>query len=145
MCMRHTSTPASATTAAICGSARSAVTSLTTVAPASIAARATSALEVSIEICALVRAASSATTGATRAREPARRFAFGPAGRRGRRGQLGLELGLLGEDLLLALAVEQREELLLLDRLAPDEDLGDLFEVGSVFGEDVLRALVRRL
>src|SRR5205085_3204368 len=81
----------------------------------------------------------------TRPGERPRRFAFGPARGRGRRGQLGLYLGFLGEHFLLVLAVEQREELLLLDRLALDEDLGDLFEVGAVFGEDVLRALVRGL
>jgi len=47
------------------------------------------------------------------------------------------QLGLLdAEDLLLALALQQGEELLLLDRLALDEDLGDLDQVLLVFGED---------
>src|SRR4051794_17740114 len=49
------------------------------------------------------------------------------------------------EDLLLGLAGEQRLELLLLDRLALDEDLGDDLERALVVGEDVLGALVRRL
>src|SRR4051794_9750604 len=49
------------------------------------------------------------------------------------------------EDLLLGLAGEQRLELLLLDRLALDEDLGDDLERVLVVGEDVLGALVRAL
>ncbi len=48
--MRQTGQPASATTPAISGSPRSAVTSLTIAAPAASARRATSALEVSTEI-----------------------------------------------------------------------------------------------
>src|SRR5207253_9195247 len=93
----------------------------------------------------LVRAHLRRPAGQPRAREATRGLAFGPVGGCRRRGKLGLDLGLLGEDFLLALAVEQREELLLRDRLALDEDLGDLFEVRVVFGEDVLRALVRGL
>ena len=52
MCIRQQSAPAPATTAAISGSPRSAVTSLTSVAPASSAGAATAAFEVSIEIWA---------------------------------------------------------------------------------------------
>ena len=50
MCMRTRPAPRSATSAAISGSPRSAVTSLTIVAPASSAASATAAFEVSTEI-----------------------------------------------------------------------------------------------
>ena len=50
MCMRQHRRRASATSSAIAGSPRSAVTSLTSVAPASSAAAATLALEVSTEI-----------------------------------------------------------------------------------------------
>src|ERR1700758_341424 len=58
-----------------------------------------------------------------------RRLAFGAIGGDGRCGQLRpLDL-LLPEHLVLALAFQQRQELLLLDRLALDEDLGDLREV----------------
>src|SRR5690606_7274978 len=61
-------------------------------------------------------------------------------------GELGRTGGgrrLVGaEHLLLALAVEQRLELVLLDRLAPDEDLRDALQALAVLGEDVLRALV---
>src|SRR4051794_20397249 len=54
--------------------------------------------------------------------------------------------GLLGtEDLLLGLAGEQRLELVLLDRLALDEDLGDDLERVLALGQDVLGALVRAL
>ena len=56
MCIRHTGTPASRTTSAISGSWRSADTSFTKLAPASIARRATSAFIVSIETGTLVRA-----------------------------------------------------------------------------------------
>ena len=58
MCIRHTGTPASATTSAMAGSCRSAVTSLTKPAPARIACAATSALTVSIEIGTSVACAS---------------------------------------------------------------------------------------
>src|SRR5437588_429459 len=74
-----------------------------------------------------------------------RRFTFGAVcGDRRRRQLRALDL-LLPEHLLLALALEQRQELLLLERLAPDEDLGDLGEVLLMFGEDLLRALVSGL
>src|SRR5207302_11112497 len=66
-----------------------------------------------------------------------RRFTFGAVSGDGRRGQLrALEL-LLPEHLLLALAFEQRQELLLLDRLTLDEDLRDLGQVLLMFGADV--------
>src|SRR4051812_38714827 len=48
----------------------------------------------------------------------------------------------VGEDLGLRLAGEQRDELLLLDRLALQEDLGDRLEAAAMLGEEVLRALV---
>ena len=68
MCIKQQSAPLPATTEAIAGSARSAVTSLTIVAPASSAAAATCALEVSIEISACVPASRSPSiTGSTRA------------------------------------------------------------------------------
>src|SRR4029077_4959028 len=70
MCMRTTPQPASAQTAANSGSELSAVTSLTIAAPASRAAAATTALEVSIETAEPSRASAS-TTGATRASAPA--------------------------------------------------------------------------
>ena len=54
-------------------------------------------------------------------------------------------LGVGTEDLFLGLAGQQRLELLLLDRLALDEDLGDHLECVAVLGEDVLGALVRAL
>src|SRR5208283_4757879 len=78
----------------------------------------------------------------------ARSFALGaPGGRGGRAGlrQPWPRLLLDAEHLLLALAGEQRQELLLLDRLALDEDLGDLHQIAVVLGEDVPRALVRGL
>src|SRR4051794_14364674 len=67
MCMRHTSHPASAQTPASSGSERSALTSLTSVAPAPSAARATLAFIVSIESCAPVSRRRS-MTGTTRRR-----------------------------------------------------------------------------
>src|SRR4051812_50081734 len=59
-------------------------------------------------------------------------------GRAGRR-------SLGAEDLILGLAGEQGRELLLLDRLALDEDLGDRAQLVAVLGEQVLGALVRGL
>ena len=235
MCIRQQSTPLSATTPAISGSPRRALTSLTRLAPASSAARATAALEVSIEICGRVgapigspraldapaapaRSSSSSadrlgprprrlaadvedvrafadqlervrdrrarveesarrrrTSRASRSRPPSggthstdvslapklgrgwhpstsgELGALGIAPARSRRcrrpararqrrgasrsarsagaggaGSSGVALLFDAEHFLLALAVEQREELLLLDRLALDEDLGDL-------------------
>src|SRR3954447_13276286 len=67
MCMRQQSQPCSATSAAIPGSWRNAVTSLTYVAPASIAARATSTFIVSTLSCAPA-SLSAAITGTTRLR-----------------------------------------------------------------------------
>ncbi len=84
-------------------------------------------------------------TGQPRPWRDARGFALGPVRGRGRAGQLGLGLLFHAEHLLLALAVEQRQELLLLDRLAFDEDLGDFLEVVPVLGQDVGGALVRGL
>ena len=63
MCIRHTGTPASATTSAIAGSCRSAETSFTKPAPARIACSATAALTVSIEIGTSVRCASRVDHG----------------------------------------------------------------------------------
>ncbi len=67
MCMRQIGQPRSATRPAIAGSPRRAVTSLTSVAPASRAARATAALVVSIDSSAGVAAARRSMTGTTRA------------------------------------------------------------------------------
>src|SRR6185437_5859765 len=72
-------------------------------------------------------------------------FTAGAIGRRGRDRQLGRGWLLSAEDFLLVLAVEQCLELLLLDRLALDEDLGDLCQVVFVLGEDRLGAMVGRL
>ena len=67
MCISTTAAPRSATSGSIAGS-RPAVTSLTTIAPASSAARATSALPVSTERTRPgCRRASSPITGTTRA------------------------------------------------------------------------------
>ena len=72
MCIRQHSAPLSATTPAIAGSARNALTSFTRLAPARRAAAATSAFDVSIEICARAdigiarRTASPSITGTTR-------------------------------------------------------------------------------
>src|ERR1035437_9995200 len=91
--------------------------------------------------CANLRGAA----GEAGARDRAGRFALGAVDSRGRGGQLGLGLLLHAERLLLALAGEQREKLLLLDRLTFDEDLGHLGEVALVFCEDARRALVGHL
>src|SRR5919201_3376424 len=66
MCIRHTGTPAPETTSAMRGSPRSADTSFTNVAPAAIAAAATSAFTVSIEIGRSVTARRPRITGRTR-------------------------------------------------------------------------------
>src|SRR6187402_2875432 len=63
MCMRHTSTPASATTPARSGSRRSALTSFTIAAPSATARRATSERDVSIDTG---RPESASSTGTTR-------------------------------------------------------------------------------
>src|SRR5262245_50632317 len=62
MCMRHRYAPDEATTSARPGSPRSAVTSLTSSAPSSIARRATSAFAVSIDIATPSSASSTGTT-----------------------------------------------------------------------------------
>src|SRR5262245_65185114 len=54
-------------------------------------------------------------------------------------------LGLLAPDLELGLALEQRLELVGLDRLALEQQLGDRLEVIAVLLEDVARHLVRSL
>src|SRR3954452_24568119 len=59
-------------------------------------------------------------------------------------GRLGLLL-LVGEDLILGLALEQRDELLCVDGLAVEEDLGDAVELLATLGEDLLGGLVRFL
>src|SRR4249919_2349267 len=59
------------------------------------------------------------------------------------RGSLGrLRLLLVGEDLVLGLALQQRDELLRLDRLALEQDPRDRVELLAVLGEDVLGGLV---
>ena len=70
-------------------------------------------------------------------------LAAGLVDRRG--GRRDLRCDLLGEDLVLGLAVDERLELGLLDRLAADEDLRDGVQGLAVLAEDVLRALVRGL
>ena len=71
MCIATKPAPASATTASIRGSARPADTSLTTDAPAAIAAAATAAFVVSMLTGTPELVASAATTGNTRARSSA--------------------------------------------------------------------------
>ena len=66
LCMSTAAAPLSATTCAIAGSFCRPHTSLTIAAPCLIAARATAALEVSMEIGSVQRAASAATIGSTR-------------------------------------------------------------------------------
>src|SRR5919198_32847 len=59
---------------------------------------------------------------------------------------LGAVAWLVGpEDLPLGLALQQRDELLLLDRLALEEDLADRRQRLTVLTEDVLGALVGAL
>src|SRR5215208_4337428 len=53
-----------------------------------------------------------------------------------------LGLLLIGEDLVLGLALEQGDELVGLDRLAVQQDPRDRVELLAVLGEDVLRSLV---
>src|SRR3954468_150907 len=86
-----------------------------------------------------------AAAGQAGARERARGLAARALGSglardgRARRRSLG------AEDLILGLAGEQALELLLLDRLALDEDLGDRAQLLAVLGEELLGALVRGL
>src|SRR5947208_131596 len=68
MCMRTTGTPARAQSGSIAGSARPAETSFTTSAPASSAARATSAFIVSTAIGTRTAARTAASTGSRRRR-----------------------------------------------------------------------------
>src|SRR5688572_27608737 len=88
------------------------------------------------------------TAGEAGARERARDV---PAGAIGGRGQLRALRGPVGgrrvgaEDLFLGLAGEQRLELLALDRLALEQQLGDVGERLAVLGEDVLGLLVGAL
>src|ERR1700760_2538292 len=72
MCMRMMPTPRSATSAAISGSPRRAVTSLTIRAPTSTAAAATAAFEVSTEIVWPVAASPAITGSAPRPSLPPR-------------------------------------------------------------------------
>src|SRR5438046_1787935 len=61
---------------------------------------------------------------------------------------LGFDPGigrLTAEDLLLGLALEELGELLLLDRLALEQDVRDRLERLAALGEDVLGALVGAL
>ena len=67
MCMRHTGTPAPATTSAMRGSTRIADTSFTNDAPAAMAASATTAFVVSIEIGTSVASRRPRITARTRA------------------------------------------------------------------------------
>src|SRR3954453_4188379 len=70
---------------------------------------------------------------------------------RDRAGKLGAldgtrwQLGLLAPDLGLGLAVEQRDELLGLDRLALEQQLGDRLQALAMLGQDVACDLVRAL
>src|SRR5438067_6099599 len=64
------------------------------------------------------------------------RGALGGGGRRDR--NLGRRWRLGAEDLFLRLALEQRLELLLLDRLALDEDLRELLQIRPVACQDLL-------
>src|SRR4051794_36660866 len=86
-----------------------------------------------------------AAAGQAGARERARGLATRALGsglaRDGRAGRRSLG----AEDLILGLAGKQGRELLLLDRLALDEDLGDRAQLLAVLGEQVLGALVRGL
>src|SRR5579875_3546116 len=68
-----------------------------------------------------------------------------PLGRGGREGHLGRGRHLGAEHLLLGLPLKQRLELLLLDRLALDQDLRQLLERVAVGGEDLLGLHVRGL
>src|SRR5215831_5922292 len=70
-----------------------------------------------------------------RTRQRSRRLATGAVRRRRRQRQLGGGRLLGAEHFDLVLALEQGKELLLLDRLALDEDLGDLAQVLLVVGE----------
>src|SRR5580698_4554261 len=90
-----------------------------------------------------VSAHISRAAGQPGPRQRTRRFAAGTLRRRGRGGRQLRRAGLLGaEYFLLALALQQRVELLLLERLALDEDLGERAKVLAVLGEDVPRTLV---
>src|SRR5437764_1334058 len=66
-------------------------------------------------------------------------------GRSGGNRDFGRRRSLGAEDLLLAASLQQRLELLLLDRLVLDEDLGELLEGGLVLGENAARLHVRPL
>src|SRR3954451_100405 len=74
-------------------------------------------------------------------------LAPGPLGGRRRAGHVRRRRGGVGvgEDLGLGLAGEQRDELLLLDRLALQEDLGDDLEALAMLAEEGLRPLVGAL
>src|SRR5579884_377904 len=82
----------------------------------------------------------SRSAGQTRPGQRARGLAPGTVrGGRGRRyGNLGRRRSLGAEDLLLGLSPQEGLELLLLDRLALDQDLGQLGQRRAVLGQDVL-------
>src|SRR5437588_334706 len=134
MCMRQRYTSAAATAPASSGSARSAVTSFTISAPSSSARRATAAFAVSIETGTSPWSGSS--TGTPR-RGLRKALALGLRRRIGSR-----RPGLLGEDALLRLAREQPLELVLVDRLALDEDRRDPVQVLHVLLEHPPRRVV---
>src|SRR5438270_270259 len=145
MCMRQQVAPAEATSPAIPGSERNADTSFTIRAPAWRIA------SVPAGKAGPARAAVGAHLGrATRKPGPRQRprsRAFGTAlrGLRAWRRRLR-DHGLVGsEDLLLGLAVEQLDELLALDGLPADKDLGGVVELVAVLPQDVAGGPVRLL
>src|SRR5437764_14997213 len=81
-----------------------------------------------------------------RPRQRPRALAPGAAGSGRRRdGHLGRRRRFGAEDVGLALTVQQRLELLALDRLALDQDLRQLLQSRLMLGEDALGLDVRRL
>src|SRR5258707_438235 len=116
MCMRQQSAPRSATSAAISGSTRNAVTSLTSVAPAALRSSAGTGLRLRSADVRRGRSGVAAHLGGparqVRPGDRARHLALGALGRQRRSRQLGLGAVGEAEDLLLVLAGEQREELL---------------------------------
>src|SRR4051794_10881836 len=93
---------------------------------------------------ALVAAHVRGAAGEARARQ--RPWALALRLARGRLGRGLRHDRLVGsEDLVLGLAVEQLDELLALDRLAPHQDVRGLVELRAVALEDVARRLVRLL
>jgi hypothetical protein len=92
-----------------------------------------------------VEARLGGAAGQPRPRQRARGVAARTLRRAGRQRDLGRRRRLGAEDVFLALPFEQRLELLALERLALDEDLGDRLERRAVLAEDVLRGLMGAL